>query len=187
MASAYNPRELPINTSEIVFSYYPNPNQGWLAMSSPGVVAEVGQASGTLNFFVPDTLLAKLAETAANFEVSNMNINPTQTQPAGQVTISVNVTNIGGTMGDYTVELKVNGVVESSKQITLAAGARQIVSFTTSEDNIGKYQVEIAGLTGEFVVGKPSGPNWWLIGGIIAAIVLALEIWILVRWRRFSG
>jgi hypothetical protein len=185
MASAYDPNELPKNTSQVIFSYYPTPNQGWLAMGSEGIVAEVGQARGTLNYFVPATLLAKLAETtAAKFEVSNLNINPTQTQPTQQVTISVNVANTGGTSGDYTVELKVDGIVKSSKQITLGAGASQIVSFTIAEDAIGKYQIEIAGLTGEFIVGElPSKINWWLIGGIIAAVILALAIWMLVRRR----
>jgi hypothetical protein len=189
MSSAYNPNGLPKNTSQVIFSYYPTPNQGWLAMGSEGIVAEVGQARGTLNYFVPATLLAKLAETtAAKFEVSNLNINPTQTQPTQQVTISVNVANTGGTSGDYTVELKVDGIVKSSKQITLGAGASQIMSFTIAEDAIGKYQIEIAGLTGEFVVGElPSKINWWLIEGIIAAIILALAIWMLMRWRRFSG
>jgi LPXTG-motif cell wall-anchored protein len=186
MSSAYDPNELPKNISQVTLSYYPNPSQGWLAMGSEGVVAEVGQARGTLNYFVPDTLLTKLAKTAAKFEVSNLTINPTQTQPTQQVTISVNVANTGGTSGDYTVELKVNGVVESTKQITLGAGASQIVSFTIAEDAIGKYQIEIAGLTGEFVVTGPTGLNWWLIGGIIAAVILALAIWMLVRWRRFS-
>jgi len=186
MSSAYDPNELPKNVSEVLLSYYPNPNQGWLAMGSEGVVAEVGQARGTLNYFVPDTLLAKLAKVAPNFEVSKLNINPTQTQPAQQVTISVNVSNTGGTSGDYTVELKVNGVVESTKQITLGAGANQIVSFTVAEDAIGKYQIEIASLTGEFVVAGPPSINWWPIGGIIAAIILALAIWMLIRRRRFS-
>jgi type VI protein secretion system component VasK len=85
------------------------------------------------------------------------------------------------------VELKVDGIVESSKQITLAAGESQTVSFTIAEDAICKYQIEIAGLTGELVVVGPTGVNWWLIGSIIAAVIVALAIWMLMRWRRFSG
>jgi hypothetical protein len=187
MASAYDPNELPINISQVTFSYYPNPNQGWLAMGSEGVVAQTGEARGTLNYFVPDTLLAKLAETAAKFEVSNLTINPTQTKPTQQVVISINVANTGSTAGNYSVELKVDGIVKSTKQITLAAGASQIVSFTITGDTVGRYQVDIAGLKGEFVVAGKSKFNWWLIEGIIAAIILALVIWMFVRWRRFSG
>jgi hypothetical protein len=187
MASAYDPNELPINISQVTFSYYPNPNQGWLAMGSEGVVAQTGEARGTLNYFVPDTLLAKLAETAAKFEVSNLTINPTQTKPTQQVVISVNVANTGSTAGNYSVELKVNGITQSTKEVSVAAGTTSIVNFTVAEDAVGRYQVEIAGLTGEFVVAGKSKFNWWLIEGIIAAIILALVIWMFVRWRRFSG
>ena len=187
MSSAYDPNELPKDTSEVIFAYYPNPNQGWLAMGSEGVIAEVGEARGTLNYFVPNTLLTKLAETAAKFEVSNLTVNPSQAQPAQQVTISVNVTNTGSTVGNYSVELKVNGITKSTKEVTVTAGTSLIVSFTTTEDAVGTYQVDIAGLKGEFVIAGSTGLNWLLIGGIIAAIILALGIWILVRWRRFSG
>jgi LPXTG-motif cell wall-anchored protein len=78
----------------------------------------------------------------------------------------------------------------SSKQVTLAAGESQTVNFTITGDAVGKHRVEIAGLVREFEVtkaAKQSQINWWLIGGIIAAIILALAIWILVRRRRFSG
>jgi len=188
MSSAYDPNGLPRNISEVIFSYYPGPSQGWLAMGSQGVVAEVGEARGTLNYFVPDTLLAKLAETApAKFEASDLTISPARVPPNQQIIISLNVTNTGGISGDYVVELKVDGIVKSSKQVTLVAGASQTVSFTITEGSIGRYRVEIAGLEGEFVVVGQTGLNWWLIGGIIAALILTLAIWILMRWRRFSG
>jgi type VI protein secretion system component VasK len=73
-----------------------------------------------------------------------------------------------------------------SKQVTLAAGTSQTVNFTITGDAAGKHQVEVAGLKGEFEVtqaAKPSQINWWLMGGIIAAIILALAIWMLVRRR----
>lgn len=78
----------------------------------------------------------------------------------------------------------------SSKQVTVAAGTSQTVNFTITGDAVGKHQVEVAGLAGEFEItkaAKQSQINWWLIGGIIAAIILALAIWMLMRWRRFSG
>jgi len=78
----------------------------------------------------------------------------------------------------------------SSKQVTLAAGESQTINFTTTGDAVGKHRVEIAGLVMEFEVtksAKQSQINWWLIGGIIAAIILALAIWIFMRRRRFSG
>lgn len=73
------------------------------------------------------------------------------------------------------------------KQITVAAGASQTVNFAVTGNAVGKHIVEPAGLNGKFVVAGPSKINWWLIAGIIAAIILALAIWILMRWMRFSG
>lgn len=185
MSSAYDPNELPKNTSEVILSYYPNPGQGWLAMGSEAnAIAEIGNTRGTLNYFVPYTLLTKLAETvAAKFEASDLTINPTQTPPNQQITISVNLTNTGDSIGDYTVELKLDGTVKESKRLTLAAGTSQTVNFTITGDAIGKHSVEISGLKGEFVVAGPSGISWWLIAAIIAAIILALAIWIFMRRR----
>jgi hypothetical protein len=177
MSSAYDPNKLPKNTSEVVLAYYPESSQGWLAMGSEtGGVAEIGKARGTLNYFAPATLLAKLAETAsAKFEASNLTINPSQTQLNQKVTISVHVTNTGGT-GDYSLELKIDGIVKSSKKVTLAAGTSQTVSFTITGDAAGKHSVEISGLKGEFVVVGPSGINWWLIAAIIGIILLIIVV-----------
>jgi hypothetical protein len=185
----YDANELPPNTSEVFIAYY-SAATGWTAIEAqPGVVAEVGKANGLVSHFTPFAVLAKLT-APAKFEVSNLTVSPTQTQLNQEVAISVNVANTGGSSGDYTVELKVDGTVKESKRVTLAAGASQIVNFTITEEAVGRYQVEIAGLGGEFEIikaAKPSQINWWLIGGIIAAIILALVTWMLVSRRRFSG
>jgi hypothetical protein len=87
--------------------------------------------------------------------------------------------------GEYNLELKLDGTTESTKQVTIAAGASQTVNFTITGDAAGKHQVEVAGLNGEFEVtpaAKPSQINWWLIGGI-TGIILVLAIG-LILWRR---
>ena len=91
--------------------------------------------------------------------------------------------NTGGKTADYNLEMKVDGKVKSTTQLTIAPGASQVVNFTLTGDSVGKHQVEIAGLVGEFEVIKsaiPSLINWWLIG-IITAMVLA--IWAILGWR----
>ena len=70
----------------------------------------------------------------------------------------------------------------SSKQVTLAAGESQTVNFTITGDAVGKHQVEVAGLSGEFEIAGQSQINWWLIGGIIVAILLIIVG--LIAWRR---
>ena len=187
MTSAYDLNELPKNTSAISLAYYPNPDQGWLAMApETGTVAEVGKARGTMNSFQPGTVLTKLAEIAppAKFQVSNLAVRPSQAQLNQEVTISVNVANTGGASGDYSLELKVDGTSKATKQVTLAAGRSQTVNFTITGEAAGKHQVEVAGLKDEFMVaGSTSETNWWLIVGIITAVILALGILVFLRRR----
>jgi len=51
------------------------------------------------------------------------------------------------------------------------------VTFTISKDVAGTYSVNVSGLTGSFAVKAPP-INWWLIGGIIAGvIIIAVVVW----------
>ena len=185
MSSAYDPNKLPENTSAVTLAYYPAPNQGWLFMGAEGIIAEVGKARGTLDYFAPATLVVKLGETTlANFIVSNLTISPSQVQPNQEVAISVNVANTGGTSGYYTVELKIDGITEETQQVALAAGASQTVNFTITGNSAGEYTVEISDLQGEFVVVGPSGTNWWPIISLI--VILLLAILAFVVWKQLS-
>ena len=68
----------------------------------------------------------------------------------------------------------------------------QRVSFTTTADIAGTYSVDVSGLTGSFTVKEevvppvvPKEINWWLIGGIIAAvIIISVVVWQVVALRR---
>jgi hypothetical protein len=187
----YEPDELPENASEVFIANY-DMEKGWLTPAPvPGVAAEAGRAHdlvSRLSVFV--AVLAKIAEPApAKFEASNLTVSPLQAQLNQEVTISVNVANTSDTSGDYNLQLKVDGIVKSSKQVTIAAGISQTVNFTVSGDTVGKHQVEIAGLKDEFVVaGQPSVINWWLIGSITGAILLIIIIiGLMVRRRQLRG
>ena len=77
----------------------------------------------------------------------------------------------------------------ATRDVTLAGGASQKVTFITVKDVAGTYQVEVDGLTESFTV-KPPPPeppkpiNWWLIGGIIAGvIIIGVTISLVVRRR----
>ena len=186
----YAPDKLPKNTSELFIANY-DIEQGWLALAPvPGVVAEVDKAYGLLSHTTPFAVLAKLAAPApAKFEASNLTVSPSQAQLNQEVAISLNVTNTGGTSGSYSLELKVNGISKSTKQVTVTAGTSQTVNFTITGDAVGKHQVEVAGLAGEFEIvktAKQSQINWWLIGGI-TGIILLIIIGLIVRRRQLRG
>jgi hypothetical protein len=188
---SYEPDELPENTAEVFIANY-HTEEGWLALASPaGITAEVGKANAQLSHFSLFAVLANIEEPVpAEFKVSNLTVSPSRAQLDQEVTISVNVANNSNTALDYNLQLKVDGIVKSSKLVTVAAGTSQTVNFTINGDIIGKHQVEVAGLNGEFevaglneyeVVGQ-SQINWWLIGGITGAVLLII-IGIVV-WRR---
>ena len=123
----------------------------------------------------------------ATFDTSSLSISPTEVDIGGTVTISVLVANTGDLSGSYRVTLMINNVVVATKYVTLAGGASQEVTFTTVKDVVGTYAVNVDGLSGTFVVevAPPALINWWLIGGIITALVIAgLLIYFMVIRRR---
>jgi hypothetical protein len=177
---------LPKNATEVFIANY-DAEQGWLALSPvPGVVAEIGKAQGLASHFSPVAVLAKLSEPKpAKFELSNLAISPYQVQPNQEVTISLKVTNTGEKSGNYSLQLKVDGTVKASKQVTVAAGESQVVKFTTTGYAAGKHQIEVAGLSGEFEtikVSQTTHTNWWFIGSVAAIILLIIALFI--AWPR---
>jgi hypothetical protein len=140
------------------------------------------------NLAVSDVYAFATLPGVAAFTGSKLSISPGEVYIGETVAISVLITNTGDGAGSYGVTLKINGVVEATKDITLNAGASGEVAFTTAKDVAGSYSVEVDGLSSSFAVKeKPALPeeippeeappvkapiNWPLIGGIIAAVVV---------------
>jgi CARDB len=186
----YDLNQLPENTTEVFIATY-NTEEGWQPLVPvPGAVAEVGKAHGMVSHFSIFAVLAKVAgPEPARFQASNLTVKPGRVELNQEVTIRLDVTNAGGKSGDYSAELKVDGVVKSSTQVTVAPGDSEPVTFTITGDTAGKHQVEVAGLTGEFEVLIPAGQttiNWWLIGSIIG-IIMVIAIWAIVGWQWFKS
>ena len=106
------------------------------------------------------------------------------TKTGESVTITANIVNDGGQGGTYVVELKLNGEAVDTKTVTLGAGQSQQVSFTVSGLGDGPYEVEVAGLNGEFTASRTI--TWWLIIGLIiwVIVILAVLVWGIRRKRR---
>ena len=91
----------------------------------------------------------------AKFRVHNLVISPVGVEANEPVTISATVTNIGGKIGSYSVELKIDGVVEGTNTVELESGMSEIVEFTVTKGEQGSYSVEIEDLSETFVVLGP--------------------------------
>jgi len=141
------------------------------------------------SFSVTEVEVVEVVELPANFVASYLSVSPTEADIGQQVTISVLITNIGDLTGNYEVALKIDDVVVATEDVTLAGGANQLVVFTTAREVAGTYTVAIDSLLETFEVKAPLLPakpiNWWLIGGIIAGvIIIGLVIWQVITRRR---
>ena len=104
--------------------------------------------------------------------------------------ISVIVSNTGEQTGKYSVVLKINNAVEETKEVTLAAGANQKVTFTVTGKAAGTYAVDVSGLTGSFTVTEEAvvppvhKTNWLLIILIVVALAVIAGLVGYILWRR---
>jgi hypothetical protein len=91
----------------------------------------------------------------AEFQVTNLNVNPSSAIAGEFVEISVKVTNVGEESGTYTVNLNIDGKRRDTKDVTLAGQAIDIVKFEVSETQTGIHTIEVDSIIGSFNVEAP--------------------------------
>jgi len=194
--------ELPENIIEgtITIAYYDDVNEVWVPLESvPGKPSGVAKLtlSAPIKHFTIFGVLVELEPTPvllppAHFVASGLSIVASVeriwesvtfvTKTGESVTITANVLNDGGQEGTDTVELKLNGETVDAKAVTLSAGQSRPVSFTVSELDYGQYEVDVAGLSGDFTTSRAI--TWWLI--IVIIVAIGLISWGMV-WERRRG
>jgi len=178
LSVTYDESDLPqgMVEDELYLAYCDDKGQ-WVDLTSE-VDSEANRVTADVNHF---TLFAIMARPAS-FALSEFSVMPHIVQVGELVTAGITVTNIGGCEGRYTLILKVNDVIEDSREVTLAIGESQEVSFEVIKESAGDYSVDINGHTASFVV---KGTNRGLIGGIIGGIVVVgLLVYFFVFRRR---
>jgi predicted benzoate:H+ symporter BenE len=115
-------------------------------------------------------------------------------RPGDVVSVSVVITNRGGTAGTFPVSLKINGITEDSREIALSPGASQTVGFSTSRVLSGSYTMDIAGLSAAFSVEaepepdrKGSTASWWVVAAVIFGGAMVTALVIAARRRRAAA
>ena len=86
--------------------------------------------------------------------LAGLAISPAQAQVGDRVTISAVISNTGQVSGNYTVVLKVNGLVEEMKMVELGLDTTLPVVFDITKDNPGNYSVSLGDLSGNFTLLK---------------------------------
>jgi hypothetical protein len=94
----------------------------------------------------------------AEFTLSNLTVDPNQTDAGDPVSISVNITNVGETEGNYTFELLINNSTRANVTIDLTPLESNVTTFTDVETVEGNYTAQIGDLMGAFNV-KPAPPE----------------------------
>jgi len=195
---SYDPEALPEDVAEgdLVIAYYDEAAGEWVELDG-AVDTEDNTITAQVEHFTTFAIIGVVTppppEPAA-FTPGSPSVSPTEVDIGEAVGISISVANTGGQAGSYTVTLKINDVVEETREVTVAAGASETVTFTTSGDEAGTYSVDVNGLTGSFTVKEAAAPpppppekpvNWPVILGIIAAVVaIAAIALVLLRHRR---
>lgn len=100
------------------------------------------------------------------------------------MTVSVDLLNTGAVQSIYIATLSINSYAEETREVTLAGGASETISFTVAEDVAAKYQVGIGELAGEFTVSAPPREISWSLIAVIMEVVFIIGMLTLVIMAR---
>jgi transcriptional regulator with XRE-family HTH domain len=205
----YDPDTIPegVNEEALVIAMWDEDAGEWTMFEGATVDPVTHTITVSISHFTAFTVLARTGP--ASFTVSTLTISPAEVSIAEELTISLLVANTGDLPGTHDVNVLINGEAVSTIPVTLAGGASQTVTFTTTSDVGGTFIVSMNGLTGEFTIREaptpipiptptptppppapptpapppPAAPiNWWLIGGMIAVAAASAT----VTWRWVS-
>jgi len=186
----YDLKDLPENTFPPYIANYTE-QQGLVQLEPPpGSTFEIGKTEARIShaslFVVVAEVVPPPPPLPANFELSNLTIEPGEARPGQPVIISFEIANDGETAGSHELQLRIDGIVRLIREVTIPAGSSQIVSFEVSNLAVGKHQVRVVGLSGQFrvvsttVIPAESTINWFIldlsIGGGVVIVLLTLYL-----------
>lgn len=89
------------------------------------------------------------------YALHDLEVSPGLVKANENVTVTVQVKNVGSSAGTYNAVLKVGGAVHTTTPVQLAAGQSKTVTWTVDPDALGTFAVEVGHLTGSFRVRAP--------------------------------
>ena len=145
------------------------------------VISVLAGSAGLYTVQVDGLSGAFTVEGQADIRVDAIVINPTSIVPNGAVNIQLQCTNYGGSDGERTIPIYINGVHERDGIMTLAAGKSGAVNVAYTAFVEGTYEVTADNASASFVCSVPQPYSGTLTGiakrttgvGIAGAIVEA--------------
>lgn len=124
------------------------------------------------------TITEAISETPrVDFEVENLRVEPDEISVQEETELKVDVVNHGRESGNHTVEFYVEGSRVGSHTVMVEGGGTETAAIIYEEADPGTYQVEVEGLSSEFIVYDPSssegyGPWLWITSIVIVGILI---------------
>jgi hypothetical protein len=88
----------------------------------------------------------------ADFKIKSLDVVPSEVVTGESATATVIVMNSGNIEGTYAVELRINGIVLDTKDVTVAPGSTKLATFTINRDTAGTYEISIEDTLATLVV-----------------------------------
>jgi hypothetical protein len=112
----------------------------------------------------------------ASFQLSDFSVNPAVAETGEPISVSVNITNVGETEGNYTANLLLNDALDGNQTVDLAAGQSILAEFSVIQTVEGNYTARIENLSANFMI-KPAPP---VTSNIVLNTITTLpyEVWV---------
>jgi len=131
------------------------------------------RTKGLIGLVVVLLMVASLIGVAlpkAEFQITNLVIEPREVLVGEPVVVSVDIRNTGRATGEYQATLMVNGDVHETRNLKVPAKGTESVSFTVTPTSPGEFKVTLAGLTASFLAKEGLLPvlypgDWWRYKG----------------------
>jgi hypothetical protein len=146
-----------VNGKGLTLAYWDDTGKQWVPLKTENIDMVNDTITAAVSHFSTYAIL-DYPPSPAEFMVSSLAVTPTSVKSGEQVNITAVVSNIGGTAGNYNVVLKVNGVVQNEKAVTVDTGATTTVEFTLTENIANPYNLDVNGQSVAFIVTVPPAP-----------------------------
>lgn len=129
------------------------------------------------------TVLPESDLAPAEFELFNLRIEPVEAETGDEITIKIDVTNVGDETSQYNVEFFLNEKYIGSDIVTVHGGETVTASYTYIVDEDGGYEVSVGGYEEVIMLNveeeeessaKLTGDIQWMIGVFLLSAFIAV-------------
>lgn len=81
----------------------------------------------------------------AEFEVQSITVDPAEAGPGELVLLAVDVKNVGDIEGTYAASLTIDGEIAETRDVWVASGTTETLTFAVFFEAVGSYDLEVGG------------------------------------------